>query len=350
MPLGGFGFLSLFYAFLGIRFAYQFWPRRKAIFDRQFTEHDRSMVTQAAFFFLLPLSVALHELGHALAIWGLGGEVLDFGFYFFAGYVSYDPRGFSNADQMIIAFAGTAMNIVLIVIAMGLVLFRNPPLRAPYNELLLQFSVISGINAFILYPLLDYASNMSGDWTQMYEGGVPTLTAAIVAIQLAMIGGGVWLSRNPSMRKRLSERTGMGGRDRGLFGWSTQAQTNTQSRPGKGRAPDRGTEQLLTNAAGRVASGWAHPIEGSLARTPGGTAMALRWNQDGATRAVIIHSSLDGRTTIRGGSVPDTAPEFPADVPTRSSWGSLPTEDDLTMALRLAMEDVDQESPAAVRG
>ena len=181
MPLGGFGFISLFYAVLGVRFAIQFWPARKAIFDDQISHQDRTMIAQAAFFFLLPVSVLLHEFGHALAIWLFGGEVVDFGFYFFAGFVSYDPTGFSDTQQMLVAFAGTLMNIVLIALVMGIALFKRPPLRPAYNELLLQFSVISGINAFIVYPALDYASGLSGDWTQMYDGGVPWLTAVIIA-------------------------------------------------------------------------------------------------------------------------------------------------------------------------
>ena len=48
---------------------------------------------------------------------------------------------------MLVAFAGTLVNIILIALAMGIVFFKHPPLCPAYNELLLQFSVISGINA-----------------------------------------------------------------------------------------------------------------------------------------------------------------------------------------------------------
>ena len=150
MPLGGFGLLSLFYIFLGVRFLLQFIPRRKEIFDNIFTPYDRSMLGQAAFFVLLPLSVALHELGHAVCIWLMGGKVLGFGFYFLSGYVSYDPRGFSDVQRTLIAFAGTFVNLVLIVLACTVVFLKRPPLRAPWNELLLQFVFISGINALHL--------------------------------------------------------------------------------------------------------------------------------------------------------------------------------------------------------
>lgn len=131
MPLGGFGFLSLFYLFLGVRFLLQFIPRRKEIFDNNFTASDRSITGQAAFFVLLPLSVALREFGHAIAIWAMGGKVLDFALYFFSGYVAYQCRGFSDVQRTLIAFAGTFVNLILIVLTLAVVFLKKPPLRAP---------------------------------------------------------------------------------------------------------------------------------------------------------------------------------------------------------------------------
>ena len=209
MPLGGFGLLSLFYVFIGVRFLFQFIPRRKAIFDNNFTPYDRSMLGQAAFFILLPISVALHELGHAIAIWAMGGKVLDFGFYFFSGYVSYDPRDFSAVQQTLIAFAGTFVNLVLIVIALAVVFLKRPPLRAPWNELLLQFVFISGINALVFYPAMDLLLNISGDWSQMYRSGVPWLTAVIVIIQVGFIAVGWWGMKNPGVQARIATLTGL---------------------------------------------------------------------------------------------------------------------------------------------
>lgn len=75
-------------------------------------------------------------------------------------------------------------------------LILKPPLRAAINEALIGFIFISGANAFIVYPLLDMVSNMNGDWRQMYDSGVPWLTAIIVAIQIAVLVGGYWLFTN----------------------------------------------------------------------------------------------------------------------------------------------------------
>ncbi|CAN5742507.1 hypothetical protein BH20CHL4_BH20CHL4_15990 [soil metagenome] len=341
MPLGGFGFISLFYVVLGVRFAIQFWPARNAIFDDRISHHDRSMIAQSAFFFLLPISVLLHEFGHALAIWLFGGEVVDFGFYFFAGFVSYNPFGFSDTQQMLVAFAGTVMNIALMAMAMGIVFFRRPPLRPAFNELLLQFSVISGLNALIVYPALDYASGLSGDWSQIYNGGVPWLTSVIIATQLGVIGLGVWISRNPGMRARLAEKTGVKrAEDRGLLSWNA---TTRQDKPVSTDTERLNhIEQRLSDAAARVVSGWKSPVNGKLTRLSDGSALSLQWNAQGSLRIVVLRADGQGQVAITGGAISGNGATPPAT--TRKSWSRLPSEDELTMALRVAMEEIDRQA------
>src|SRR5688572_21338060 len=164
MGFGPFILLSLFYAVIGVRVVIQVVQRRRELFDRRFTQADRSLVDQAAFFILVPIAVALHELGHAVAIWLFGSEVVDFGYYVFAGFVSY-PGGLDEWQEILIALAGTFVNVVLSAIAIGIVFLKKPPLRAAYNELLLQFALLSGFNALIFYPLIDVIGGMNGDWS-----------------------------------------------------------------------------------------------------------------------------------------------------------------------------------------
>jgi len=81
LGFGAFALISLIYCVIGARIGWQVWQQRTALFDARFTLQDRALIDQAAFFLLGPISVALHELGHAVAIWSFGGEVIDFGFY-----------------------------------------------------------------------------------------------------------------------------------------------------------------------------------------------------------------------------------------------------------------------------
>ncbi len=124
MSLGPFALISLFYVILGARVIFQLVRNFRQTFDRNFTHEDRMLVDQASFFVLLPIAVALHELGHAIAVTLYGGEVLDWGFYGFAGYVAFDPRDFTDAEQIVVAAAGTLVNLLLATIAVGLVFLR----------------------------------------------------------------------------------------------------------------------------------------------------------------------------------------------------------------------------------
>ena len=212
MSFGPFALISLFYVVLGVRVIYQLARNFRQTFDRNFTHEDRMLVDQAAFFVLLPISVALHELGHAIVVRLYGGEVLDWGFYGFAGYVAFDPRDFTDAQQIVIAAAGTAVNLLLAGIAVALVFLKRPPFRAAINQLLIQFTWISLLNALVVYPLLDIVSGLNGDWTQMYGGGVPALSFVILIIHVTVLAALFWAWKSPAMQARLARLTGGAGR------------------------------------------------------------------------------------------------------------------------------------------
>lgn len=351
MPLGGFGLLSFFYLFLGVRFLFQFIPRRKQIFDNNFTQYDRSMLGQAAFFVLLPVSVALHELGHAVAIWAMGGQVLDFGFYFFSGYVSYDPRGFSDVQRTLIAFAGTFVNLLLIVIALAVVFLKRPPLRAPWNELLLQFVFISGINALIFYPAMDLALGISGDWSQMYQSGVPWLTAIIVVVQVAFVAIGWWGMHNEGMRNRIAKLTGLpaGSSMRMAFG-SGSNQSGGQSAK-LDPAKLTGNDKTVAGAVNRVAAGWPVKTTTRFDQGQGNSVSSLIWQSNDADRTVAVIVRPNGETAIVGNVFSRRDPGAPANQGMLRSWPTTPSEDELTMAVRIAAEQVDRwaTTPQATR-
>ena len=73
--MGGFSIISLLYVALGVRVVWMIAQNWRSVWDRNFTPHDRVLVNQASFFFLIPLSVVLHDFGHAVAVWGFGKEI-----------------------------------------------------------------------------------------------------------------------------------------------------------------------------------------------------------------------------------------------------------------------------------
>lgn len=334
MGLGPFALISLFYLVLGVRVIYQLARNFRQTFDRNFTRQDRMLVGQAAFFVLLPISVALHELGHAAAIWLFGGQVLDWGFYGFAGYVSFDPRQFTDTQQVVIAAAGVTVNLILAAIAIGLVFLKKPPMRAAINELLIQFTWISLLNALIVYPVLDFVSGLNGDWMQMYDFRVPAVSVTILVIHVAMLAGLFWAWKSPKVRARIAKLT-----DDTPPAKRISTATRAESALPAGATP---TERALHEAAGRVASGWPVPLDAALQRGSGGTALVLSWDEGGLQRSVIAVAPNGGGVEITGVLRP------PGQPPEQRSLGrdaAAPDANRLTMLLRLAMESVEGWAP-----
>jgi hypothetical protein len=339
MGLGPFALISLFYVLVGVRVVYQLARNFRQTFDRNFTHEDRMLVGQAAFFVLLPIAVALHELGHAVAIWLYGGEVLGWGFYGFAGFVAYDPRDFTEAQQIIIAAAGTLVNLLLAGIALALVFLKRPPMRAAVNVLLIQFVWISLLNALIVYPVLDLLSGLNGDWTQMYSRTVPFLSGAIFVIHVAVLALLFWGWKNPAMQARIAKLTG---------GAPAPRRTPTSRRSGSGDVPGASaTEQVLRDAATRVASGWSAPVEAAIQQGRNGTALLLSWSDGSLRRSVLAVAPESGGIEYSG--VLQANGVSPEQRPLGRDPGALDA-DRLTMMLRLAMETVAGWEPGGVGG
>lgn len=336
MSFGPFAILSLFYVVIGVRVIFRLAGSWRSVWDHNFTQQDRGIVDEAAFFVLVPVSVALHELGHAVAIWAMGGEVVDWGFYGFAGFVSYYPAQFTAVQQSIIAGAGSLVNLLLCLGAFALVLYRRPPMRASINELLIQFAFLSGANAFIVYPLLDLVSGMNGDWRQMYDGGVPWLTAVIIAIQAGALALGYWLATNPGMKARWATLTDVPpGFERGLFGGIKPGKIDISL-----LSP---TERSIQEAVERVTSGWAERVSSHVQRIPNGTAVILEWGSPQARKAIAVRNFGERNTDIV--RLPLVKPGQQAPPPVLlHRWPSMPSTDDLTLGLRVAMEHVNTQA------
>lgn len=336
MGFDGFIIISLIYGIIGVQAIYKIIRSWRETWDLHFTQRDRILVDQAAFFVLVPISVLLHEGGHAVMVKAFDGEITDFGFYGFAGFVSYFGFGMSDVEQMLIAAAGSFVNLVLCLLAIGFVWLKRPPMRAAFNELLIQFAFISGLNAFVVYPLLDVLSGLNGDWRQMYDGGVPWLTAIIVAVQAAVILGGYWLWSAPGPKSRIARLTDIPpGLERGVMGGMKRGSVSTQS-----LSP---TERTLHDAVSRVASGWHTQVRTGVQRFPQGTAVTLEWHDGPSPRVAAVRAFASGRADVVGFHVREQRDEG-AIPSTMHVWPQVPHVDELTLALRVAMETIDREN------
>lgn len=331
--MGGFGLISLLYIALGVRVVWMMARNWRSVWDKNFTTSDRMLVNQASFFFLVPISVILHELGHAIAVWSFGREVVDWGFYGFAGYVAYYPFGLSDGQQTLISAAGSLVNLILCLLALAVVLYWKPPLRAAINELLIGFVFISGANAFIVYPILDLASGMNGDWRQMYDSGVPWLTAIIVITQIAVLAAGYWIFTNPGMKAKFARLTDVPpGFERGMLGGMQPAKIQTMNMDT--------SEIHIRDAVNRVSSGWHTRVDSQIQRFDGGSALLLQWTTNRALRVMAVRSLQNDVWDIV--EIPTSTAGQQAGRPRiLHRWNRKPGIEELTIGLRVAMERVD---------
>ncbi|MCS7050260.1 MAG: hypothetical protein NZL87_01450, partial [Thermomicrobium sp.] len=160
---------------------------------------------EMALFILLPLGVLLHELGHAVAVRLAGGRVTGFGYVLFLGWVEYDGVVSASAAFWI-ALSGNLVSLTLGLVLLAVGLFA--PLRRPMSALLLAGGGLLSVTTLVFYPLLDAASGLDGDWTQLYSAPWPyPLWLGVSHGALVLVGIGLW--RNRWVRLRVSERIGL---------------------------------------------------------------------------------------------------------------------------------------------
>nr|MDJ0595892.1 hypothetical protein [Pleurocapsa sp. MO_226.B13] len=179
-----YGLISLFPILICINTIWQISQNWSQFWDAQVTESDRQLAQQSAIFILIPLGVLLHEIGHSLATWQVGGTVTTFRWLFFSGYII--PSGnFSTVEYWWIVFAGNLLSICLGLIPILLI----PRIRKRIiAEVLYWFACMQSIYALILYPLWS-ALSRSGDWVQIYNFAIAPYAKLVLVAHLALLWG-----------------------------------------------------------------------------------------------------------------------------------------------------------------
>ena len=179
---------------MGAYTLFQFIANWKSIWDDNFTQRDIQLTAKSAFYLLIPLAVALHELGHSVAIWAYGLEVIDWQFLGYMGWVQ--PSG--SAGQLgdfVIALSGNAVSYA---VGLACLLF---PLRFPghpaRNVLFFELGRQSMFLVLMFYPLICIVFN--GDFKVIYDfEATPIASGLTAAIHVFILTWGyrVWWKRN----------------------------------------------------------------------------------------------------------------------------------------------------------
>ena len=147
------------------------------------TNAKKQLAEQASFFIAVPIAVFFHELGHALAVWAFGGQVVGFVYRFFWGEVEH--RGaYTPAERWFVALAGT-LGSLLFGLAIWWLLRRS-------RSSALRFFGLRAFRFQIYFSLLYYplfsAVLPIGDWRVIYDfSATPLLSGVTLVVHLVFL-------------------------------------------------------------------------------------------------------------------------------------------------------------------
>ena len=181
--LGLFNLFSLFYIFRSLQLSATIWREWSSVVQEPLTRRKKSLAEQASFFIAVPIGVLLHELGHALAVWGFGGQVVEFGYRVFWGYVV--PQGtFSQAQNWLIGLAGTLGSLVFGVVVWLLLQGNKRSALRFFGLRAFRFQVYFSTVYYPLFTLFGF----DGDWRTIYDfRATPLLSGLLVPLHLGLV-------------------------------------------------------------------------------------------------------------------------------------------------------------------
>lgn len=184
MPNGGDArSVDLIFALALVGTLYMLVRRWRRFWDADFTAEDRRLASQSAIFVVPPLVVLVHELGHVVGAWIVGGRVLGFHYGLIEGSVQL-AGGLSSAAGWFVALAGNLAG-GLLGLAMAVAGQRATRLPRPLRHVLILGGLIEAGFHLVMYPLLSLSAGF-GDWKIIYDfAATPALSAVTAALHLA---------------------------------------------------------------------------------------------------------------------------------------------------------------------
>jgi RimJ/RimL family protein N-acetyltransferase len=174
----------------------------RSIWDNFVSPQDRLLIQRIAIFIFIPFGVFFHELGHALATWQVGGQVIEFQWRIFWGYV-ISSGNFTAVESWWIALSGNIVSILLGIFGLLVIpLFQ----KRVFKELFYNFAIAQLVYSLIFYPVFSF-TGFQGDWVRIYDFSVQPYAQITLGIHLVIVFGLWKLSKNGSLMRNLKVRS-----------------------------------------------------------------------------------------------------------------------------------------------
>jgi len=172
-----FNIISIFYVFRSLQLSATIWREWQTLQLPPLTHHQKQLAEQASFFIAVPVGVFFHEFSHALATWASGGQVAQFAYRVFWGFIV--PQGsFTPTQDWFISLAGT-LGSLLFGLAIWLI-FRHsakPALRY-FGLRAFRFQTYFSLIYYPVFTLLGF----EGDWATIYNFSATPLWSGVTAV------------------------------------------------------------------------------------------------------------------------------------------------------------------------
>jgi tetratricopeptide (TPR) repeat protein len=180
---GLFNIISILYVFRSAQLLVMIWREWSEVIQEPLTQRKKYLAEQASFFIAVPIGVFFHELGHALAVWFFGGEVVSFNFRFFWGEVEH-IGSYTPTERWIISLAGTVGSL-LFGVGIWLLLRNNRVSSLRYFGLrAFRFQIYFSL---LYYPIFTIIFPI-GDWRVIYDFSMtPILSGVTLVIHLIFL-------------------------------------------------------------------------------------------------------------------------------------------------------------------
>jgi hypothetical protein len=200
MPVLSFQALALLYGIAALFTLWRLVREWRPLLDEVWTPRDVQLAQMVGFLLLTPVTVWLHEWGHAAAMRAFGATDPQIHFFFYWGYVT-SPHRFTPGEQFVVSLAGPLVSYVLGIGLLALALVA--PLRRAIALAVATCAILELVLILIMYPAMSLLGGW-GDFVGIYESGVPGASLVVGIVHAASLVGFVWLMNRVWMRGFMS--------------------------------------------------------------------------------------------------------------------------------------------------